>query len=85
VECESKRDTGNDSGDWNHSESLRQYLSNILGKHEIKELQKNSHIEHCVHTAESANVKVQNIIHKRNNITCSTECKYITGATQYTL
>jgi len=25
-------------GDWNRFKSLRQYLSNILGKHEIKEL-----------------------------------------------
>jgi hypothetical protein len=33
------------------SKSLRQYLSNIPEKHEIKELQKNSHIGHCTHTA----------------------------------
>jgi len=29
------------------SKSLRQYLSNLPGKHEIKEPQKNSHIAHC--------------------------------------
>ena len=63
------------------SKSLRQYLSNITGKHEIKELQKNSHIGHCTQTAGSANVKVQNIFHGRNNITCSTNCKYRTAAT----
>ena len=40
VECESQSDTSNKSGDWNHSKSLRQHLSNIPGKHEIKELQK---------------------------------------------
>jgi hypothetical protein len=50
--------------------SLMQYLSNIPGNHEIKELQKNSHIGHCTCTAESADVKVQNIFHGRNNITC---------------
>ena len=60
------------------SELLRQYLSNVPGKREIKELQKHSHIEHCTHTAESADVKVQNIFHRRNNITCSTGCKYRT-------
>jgi len=38
------------------SESLRQYLSNILGKEEIKELQKYSHIVHCTQTARSANL-----------------------------
>jgi len=40
------------------SKSFRQYLSNILGKHNIKELQKNIHTGHCTHTAESADVKV---------------------------
>ena len=29
------------------SESLRQYLSNMPGKHDIKELQTNSHIGDC--------------------------------------
>jgi hypothetical protein len=45
----------------------------------------NSHIRHCTHTSESADVKVQNIFHGRNNITCSTDCKYRTAATLYTL
>jgi hypothetical protein len=43
------------------SKSPRQYLSNIPGKHEIKKLQKNRHIVHCTHTAESANIEVRNI------------------------
>jgi hypothetical protein len=67
------------------SKLLRQYLSNIPGKHKIKELQKNSHIVPCTQTAGSADVKVQNIFHGRNNITCSTNCKYRTAATLYTL
>jgi len=46
--------------------SLKQDLSNIRGKQEIKELQKNSHIGHCTHSTESANVKVQNTFHGRN-------------------
>jgi hypothetical protein len=40
------------------SKSLRQCLSNIPGKHEIEELQKNNNIGHCTHTTESAHVKV---------------------------
>jgi hypothetical protein len=41
--------------------SFRKYLSNTLGKHEIKELQKtNSHTGHCTRTSESTDVKVQN-------------------------
>jgi len=63
------------------SKSLRQYLSNVPGKNEIKELQKKSCTGHCTHTMESANVKVQNIFHTQNNIICKTTCKYRTAAT----
>jgi hypothetical protein len=67
------------------SESLRQYLSIIPGKHEIKELQKkNGHFGHCTHTSGSANVKVQNIFYG-HYITCSANCKYRTAAKLYTL
>jgi len=31
-------------------------------------------------TAGSADVKVQNILHGRSNITCSTDCKYRTAS-----
>ena len=41
------------------SKSFRKYMSNIPGKHEVKELYENSHIGHCTHTMESTNVKVQ--------------------------
>jgi len=34
---------------------------------------------------ESANVKAQNIIHGRNNMTGNTNCEYRTAATLYTL
>ena len=44
-----------------------------------------SHFVHCTHTAGSADVKVQNIFHRRNNITCSANCKYRTAATLYTV
>ena len=65
--------------------SLRQYLNNIPGEHEIKELQKNSHIVHCTQTAGSADAEVQNIFTVGNNITCSANCKYRTAATLYTV
>jgi len=41
------------------STSFRKYMSNIPGKHEVKNSKKNSNIGHCTHTLESANVKVQ--------------------------
>ena len=59
------------------SQSLRQYLSNIPGKHEIRELKKSSHIGHYTHTAGSAT--------GRNNITCNTNCKYRTASILCTL
>jgi hypothetical protein len=37
------------------------------------------------HTVESANLKVQNMFHGRNNITCNTNCKYRRAATLYAL
>jgi len=40
------------------SKSFRKYVTNIPENHEIKE-QKNSHIGHCTHTSESANVEIQ--------------------------
>ena len=40
VECESKSDTSNNGGDWNHFKNTGQYMSNVPGKHEVKELQK---------------------------------------------
>ena len=45
----------------------------------------NSRTGHCTHTSESAHVKVQNIFHGRNNITCSRDCKYRTAATVHTI
>jgi len=53
-------DNNNNNAIGTISELLRQYLCNIPGKHEIKELQKNSYFGHCTRTMESANVKAQN-------------------------
>ena len=50
------------------SKSLIQHLSNVPGKHEVKGLQKKSHIGHRTHTSESANVKVQNIFEGQKNV-----------------
>jgi hypothetical protein len=38
--------------------SLRKFLSNILGKHEIKGPAKNSHTGHCTLASESIGVQV---------------------------
>jgi hypothetical protein len=39
----------------------KKYLSNITGKQKSRNYKKN-HIQRCTHTAESADVKVQNIL-----------------------
>jgi uncharacterized protein YqhQ len=57
------------------SKSLRQYLNNVTGSAKIYGTSNNSHhTGNCTCTMESANVKVQNIFHGRNNIICSTNC-----------
>jgi hypothetical protein len=38
---------------------------------------------HCTQTAGSADVKVQNTLHGRNNVTCGTDCKYRTAGTLF--
>jgi hypothetical protein len=43
----------------------------------------NNNNNNNTHTAGSADVKVQNTFHVRNNITCSTNCKYRTATTLY--
>ena len=68
------------------SKSFRKYLSNVAGKHEIKELKKKTAVLGTAHILRgSADVKVRNLFHGRNNITCNTSCKYRTAATLYTL
>jgi hypothetical protein len=56
------------------SESLGQYLRNIPGKHEIKELQKTAILVTAHKLGKVLNVQVQNIFHGRSNITCSRNC-----------
>ena len=68
------------------SKSLRQFLSNVPGKHGIMGLLRDGHIGHCTQTVGSANVKVQNMFNMPNNITIySINCKYRTAATLYVL
>jgi len=46
---------------------------------------KNSHIGRCTHPTGSTSVKAQTILHGRNNMTCSINCKYRTVAKLCTL
>jgi hypothetical protein len=66
------------------SKLFRQYLSNIPGKHEIKELQKTAILgtAHILREVLMEKYKTY-LINMRNNITCSTDCKYRAAATLY--
>jgi hypothetical protein len=41
------------------SKSFRKYVSDTPGNCDVKGITENSHIGHCTHTAESANVEIQ--------------------------
>jgi len=85
VECESKSETGNNKGNWIHFKITETIPEQHTRKAQNQGNTKHSHIWYCTHTMESANVTVQNIFHGQNSITCSTNCKYKTAPTLYTL
>ena len=72
VECESECDAGNNGGDWNHFKITRTVPVQHKWRERCQGTTANSHTGHCTHTAYSADVKVQDIFHGRNNITCGT-------------
>ena len=65
-------------------ESLRQYLSNVTGKYEMKELQ-TSAIFGTAHILREVLMLKHTTFSMGDNITCSTNCKYSTAATLYAL
>jgi hypothetical protein len=81
VEFESKSDTDNNRGDLDSLKITQTVPEQHTTKGRNREITQTSHFWHCKQTAESADVKVQNIFHGRNNITCNTNCKYRTVAT----
>jgi len=81
VECESKSDTYNNRRDLKYLKITQTITEQHIAKARIRGITETSHIGHCSQTAGSANVRIQNIFHGRNNITCSTNSKYRTVAT----
>ena len=67
AECENKSDTGNNRGDWNHFNVPETNLSNILHNYKY------------TYTAESADGKVQNIIHGRNKLQHALHTWFVSG------
>jgi hypothetical protein len=66
--------------------SLKQYMSNIAGKHDMtaRNYRKQPHWALHTHTAGSTDVKCITVI-KGNSITCAIYSKYRIAATPYTL
>ena len=60
-------------------------ISKSLLSNELRNYRKQPFCALHIYTAESAGVEVPNIFHGRNNITCSTDCKYRTATTLSTL
>jgi hypothetical protein len=66
----------------NHSgNTLTTYRESTI----LRKYRKQPHWVLYTRSVESADVKVQNIFHRRNNITCSINFEYRTAATLYTL
>jgi hypothetical protein len=65
VQYKNKSDTSHDSGNWNNIKVVQKNLEQHTGKAPNQGTTEISHIFHCTHThtAESANVKVQNTEH----------------------
>jgi hypothetical protein len=62
------------------SKSLRKYLSNITGKHDIKELQKTA-ILGTAHVLREVLMYKYKTFNMGNNITCTINCNHTTTAT----
>jgi hypothetical protein len=64
VECKNKRDTSNNTGYWNHLKIIQKIPEQYSGKHDTTARNCKKQPYWALHTtAESANVKVQNIQH----------------------
>lgn len=83
--CKNISDTDNNRGSWNHFKITQRVPEEQTGKARNQESTKNSHIVHRTLTEVNADVKVQNMFNLRNNITCTTNCKYRTTVTLFTL
>jgi len=59
VKLRNESDTSNDWGKWNHFNVIIQYLSNVQGKHEIKELQETTILDaaHILWEVTSENIR----------------------------
>jgi len=55
-----KDDNSNNGGNWNRLRIIQKIPAQHIGNARNQATTEKSHIRHCIHTSESANVKVQN-------------------------
>ena len=84
VECESKIDTGNNRGDWNHLKITQTVPEQHTGKHEIKELQKTAILDTSYILWKVLMWKYKMFV-IGNVITCTVNCSYRMSATVCTV
>jgi hypothetical protein len=80
VECESKSDTSNNRSKWNHPKVIRTIPEQHTGRN-----YKNSHIGHCIRTAEGAITKYKTHFTGEITLHATHICTYRTAGTLYTL
>jgi len=86
VECENRSYTGNKRASGIISRSFREYLNNIAGQHEIKELQKTVLLGTAhTHIGNSKCRRTKHLIDMGNTITCAINCNYRTAVILYAL
>jgi hypothetical protein len=61
MDCKNKSDINNNRGNWNHLKIIQKIPDPHTGTARNQGTTQNSHIGHRTRTAESANVKVQNV------------------------
>ena len=81
----SQYNNNNNNNNNNNSSNNQTIPEQHIGKARNQWTTEYFHISHCTHTAENTDVKVQNIFKMRINVTFSTNCKYRTAVTLYTL
>ena len=59
MECKNKRNTSNNSGNWNHLIIIQKIPEQHTRKARNQRTTENNHIGHGTNTSESTNVKVQ--------------------------
>ena len=62
MECKTKGDTSNNSGDWDYFKVIQKIREQHTRKHEVEELQKTAILGPAHITSESTNIKVDSTL-----------------------